>query len=64
MQDKSVFGNIFLFWELSTSSMAKKEDLPILLLDFEKAYDRVNWDFLEEAIRVSKSLDYSSGSFV
>ena len=31
--------------------MAKKEDLVISLLDFEKAYDRVHWDFLEEAMR-------------
>ena len=27
--------------------MKNKEDLAILLLDFEKAYDRVDWDFME-----------------
>ena len=45
MQDRSIFDNIFLFWELSTSAMVKKEDLVILLLDFKKANDRVNWNF-------------------
>ena len=27
--------------------MKNKEDLVVLLLDFEKAYDRVDWDFME-----------------
>lgn len=28
-----------------------KQDLVILLFDFGKAYDRVNWTFLEAAIK-------------
>ena len=51
MQDRSIFDSIFLFLELSASTMAKKENSIILLLDFGKAYHRVNWDFLEEAMR-------------
>ena len=27
--------------------MKNKEDIVVLLLNFEKAYDRVNWDFME-----------------
>ena len=30
----------------SGSNFIRKEDLAILLLDFEKAYDRVDWSFL------------------
>ena len=25
----------------------RKQDLAVLFLDFEKAYDRVDWDFME-----------------
>jgi hypothetical protein len=28
-----------------------KQDLVILLLDFEKAYDRINWTFLQSTMR-------------
>ena len=47
MQERSIFDNVFLFWELTGMAMKNKEDLAVLLLDFEKAYDRVDWDFME-----------------
>ena len=37
----------FLFWELIGIATKNKEDLVVLLLDFEKAYDRINWDFMK-----------------
>jgi hypothetical protein len=46
LQDRSILDNIFLFWEAVAISQEIKEDLAILLLDFEKAYDRVDWSFL------------------
>ena len=46
LQDRSILDNIFLFWEVVAISQERKEDLAILLLDFEKAYDRVDWSFL------------------
>ena len=46
LQDRSILDNIFLFWEAVANSQERKEDLAILLLDFEKAYDRVDWSFL------------------
>ena len=44
---KSIFYNIFSFWEASKWSIQSNQKLAILLLDFEKAYDKVDWDFLE-----------------
>ena len=41
------FYNVFLFWELTGIAMKNKKDIAVLLLDFEKAYNRVNWDFME-----------------
>ena len=37
-------------WELTTLAKEKDVDLVVLLLDFEKAYDRVDWCFLEEVM--------------
>ena len=47
LQDRSIFDNIFLFWEMTALAQHHKQSLAILLLDFEKAYDKVDWDFLE-----------------
>ena len=45
LQDRGILDNIFLFWEAVAISQEMKEDLAILLLGFEKAYDRVDWSF-------------------
>ena len=44
VKSKSILDNIFTFWDLTR---LRGEDLAILLLDFEKAYDIVDWGFLE-----------------
>ena len=46
VQERSIFDNIFLFWEM-VAFAEQQQDLAILFLDFEKAYDRVDWDFME-----------------
>ena len=48
MQERSIFDNIFMFWELTALAKEKDVDLVVLLFDFQKAYDRVDWSFLEE----------------
>ena len=45
IHERSIFDNIVLFWEMITIVQETKQDLTILLLDFEKAYDRVDWNF-------------------
>ena len=47
IQERSIFDNIFLFWEMVAFAEVHKQDLAVLFLDFEKAYDRVDWDFME-----------------
>ena len=47
LQERSIFDNIILFWEMVTIAEVQKQDLAVLFLDFEKAYDRVDWDFME-----------------
>ena len=47
MKDRSIVDNVFTFWETTALAVKKKQNLAVLLLDFEKAYDRVDWNFLE-----------------
>lgn len=50
MKDCYILDNVFLACEAIERTKESKQDLVILLLDFEKAYDRVNWTFLEAAM--------------
>ena len=47
VKDRSILDSIFNFWEIVSLARLRGEELAILLLDFEKAYDRVDWAFLE-----------------
>ena len=47
LQGRSIFDNIFFFGEMTTLAQHHKQSLAMLLLDFEKAYDKVDWNFLE-----------------
>ena len=44
IKERSILDNIFTFW-------ITNQDLAVILLDFEKAYDRVDWIFLEGTLQ-------------
>jgi hypothetical protein len=47
LKERSILDNIFTFWETTAIALKSKQDLAVLFLDFEKAYDRVDWQFLQ-----------------
>ena len=49
-KEQSILDNIFTLWE--SISLARLQGTPtaILLLNLKKAYDRVDWSFLEETM--------------
>ena len=47
IQERSIFDNIILFWEMVALTEGQNQELAVLFLDFEKAYDRVDWNFME-----------------
>ena len=48
--NRCILDNIFLAFEAIAWARESQQDLSMLLLDFEKAYDRVNWTFLREVM--------------
>lgn len=47
IQDRCILDNVFTFYEAVEWAESSHQQMDVLLLDFEKAYDRVDWDFLE-----------------
>ncbi|KAI5058879.1 hypothetical protein GOP47_0027049 [Adiantum capillus-veneris] len=47
VKERSIHKNIFTFWEATVLACIWCEELMILQLDFQKAYDHVDWSFRE-----------------
>lgn len=47
--NRCILDNVFLAFEAVEWALENNQELSMLLLDFEKAYDRVSWTFLSQA---------------
>ncbi|MCO5548396.1 hypothetical protein L7F22_001853 [Adiantum nelumboides] len=47
VQERSILDNVVTFYKAVEWARPSDQLTTILLLDFEKAYDRVDWDFLD-----------------
>ena len=47
IKERSILNNIVTFWEAMAHANKTNRDLLALFLDFQKAYDRVEWSFLQ-----------------
>jgi hypothetical protein len=52
MRGRNILEGVIILHESIHELQSKKIDGIILKLDFEKAYDKVNWKFLQQAMRM------------
>jgi hypothetical protein len=57
VKERYILDNVFLAYEAMEYARETKQDLVILMIDFEKAYDQVNWSFMKKAM---KKMGFSS----
>jgi hypothetical protein len=50
VEGRSIFDNVFIAQEALSWAEESNQDLVLLLLDFEKAFDRIKWNFLFTAL--------------
>jgi hypothetical protein len=48
LKDRNIVDGILALHEILHDTRSKKKDCLVLKLDFEKAYDKLRWDFLFE----------------
>jgi hypothetical protein len=51
VEGRSILDNVFMVQEAMGCAKESNQDLVLLLLDFEKAFDRIEWNFLFSALK-------------
>lgn len=51
LKDRNIMDGVMALHEILHGTKIKKKDGLILKLDFEKAYDKLNWEFLFECLK-------------
>jgi hypothetical protein len=51
VESRSILDNVFMAHEALEWAEENNQDLVLLLLNFKKAFDRIEWDFLFKALK-------------
>ena len=57
MEERCILDNVLTYWEACAITKQTRQETPMLMIDFEKDFDKISWWFLDKILQTMEFLD-------